>query len=100
MPLGGPRTLGPVAKLAGASTGIGLCQDDGREAHVIVEYVQPDSLFNGMLAKGDEILEVNGTKVTHPKATAQLIVEAAPELTLLVRHIPCEPFVRRSETNS
>ena len=57
--------------------------DAGREQHVIVAYVNDDSPFSSTLAKGDEILEINGAKVGHAKDAAQAIVDAT-ELTLTV----------------
>ena len=82
---GGPRLLGPIDKAADEPTGIGLQLDDeGRQKHCMVAYVKDDSLWVGILKKGDEVLEVNGVKVTDPKQASDAIVAAAPQLMLLV----------------
>ena len=82
--LGRPRSLGPVSKDKGGMTGIGLQQDEGGTGHVVVAYVQSDSPFAKTLKKDDEILEVNGVKVTHAKQASQAMIDAAPELSILV----------------
>ena len=79
-----PRAVGPIEKEAGASSGIGLQQDVGREAHVVIAYINEDSVFKGLLKPNDEILEVNGVKATHAKEVSEAILAAGPELTLIV----------------
>ena len=79
-----PRTVGPIAKEAGGSSGIGLQQDVGREGHCIIAYINDDSMFNGLLKVNDEILEINGVKATHAKQASEAILAAGPELTLIV----------------
>lgn len=84
----GPRTLGPIEKAAGASTGIGLHLDnEGRSSMVVtVAYVNEDSPFAGQLKEADEILEVNGVPVKgDAKAAAQAIKLAAPTLSIKIQ---------------
>ena len=84
--MAGTRTLGPVPKAKGGSTGIGLEMEVGKnQKHVRVAYVEDSSPFYGALAADDEILEVNGQAVTHPKKASELIVAAEPDVTLLVQ---------------
>lgn len=84
---GGPRKIGPISKVAGSATGIGLQNDDENRAGnvTMVASVAEDSPFAGMLTKGDEILEVNGVDVKgKAKAAAQAIVQA-DSLELLIQ---------------
>jgi C-terminal processing protease CtpA/Prc len=81
-----PRTLHCI-KEAGQGTGIGLVMDnEDRSSNVIlVAYVEDSSIFQGQIAKDDEIVTINGKSFKgDAKAASRAIVEAS-ELELLVQ---------------
>ena len=93
MAAGKLRTVGPIKKGAGNPTGINLQNEekDGmREEHVRIASLNEDNIFGaGVLKPLDEIVMINGEKITSAKEASKTIV-AADELTLTVRthHIP------------
>ena len=57
------------------------------ESRVIVSYMHEESLLKNVLRMDDEILEVNGVKVTSPAQASKLMVDAGPTLELVVNRL-------------
>ena len=56
-------------------------------SRVIVAYLHEESPFKKLLRMDDEILEINGEKVSNPRDASQAMVDAGPTLTLLVNRL-------------
>jgi len=83
------RTIGPIQKRAGEHTEIGVrhVQEEPKAKTKVVRvaYVRENSPLRGLVSETDEIVEINGTRVTGDAKAASRAIKKATSLELKVK---------------